>query len=71
MASKSRNTENASLIEMFLDENENDLSPNMFAALEDVAEEIDSRVRNLFEEIEELNDTIEELNEELEAVNND
>lgn len=71
MASKSRNTEIASLIEMFLDENENDLSPNMFAALEDVAEEINSRVRNLFEEIEELNDTIEELNEELEAVNND
>jgi len=68
MSSKSRKTQIASLIETFLDDNENDLSPNMFGAIEGVAEEIDSQVGDLLEEIEELKDAVKELEEKLEEI---
>ncbi|WP_026582149.1 hypothetical protein [Bacillus sp. J33] len=54
MPAKMRKSEIAGLIEAFLDDNEDDLSPNMFVALEEVADEIDDRVQELEEKIEEL-----------------
>lgn len=68
MASISRKTDIGSLIENFLDSNEEDLSPKMYAALEDLAEEVDEAAKNLHDEVDELQDRVKELEEELEAV---
>lgn len=66
MASNARNTDIGKLLEKFLDDNEQDLSPNMFNALEEVAEEVDSMVGDLLVEIEERKEELEEIRKELE-----
>ncbi|MBT2680026.1 hypothetical protein J7E38_13510 [Bacillus sp. ISL-35] len=67
MPAISRKTAIGSLIEQFLDDNESDLSPNMFSALEDLAEEVDEAAKDLHDEVDELQDRVKELEEELEA----
>lgn len=66
MASNARNTDIGKLLEKFLDDNEQDLSPNMFNALEDVAEEVDDMVYDLLVEIEERKEELEEIRKKLE-----
>lgn len=66
MASNARNTDIGKLLEKFLDDNEQDLSPNMFSALEEVAEEVDSMVDDLLVEIEERKEELDEIRKELE-----
>ena len=66
MASNARNTDIGKLLEKFLDDNEQDLSPNMFNALEEVAEEVDSMVDDLLVEIEERKEELDEIRKELE-----
>ncbi|MEA1855617.1 hypothetical protein U9M49_21375 [Cytobacillus sp. OWB-43] len=68
MSSILRETDIAKLVESFLDDNEDDLSPNMFNALEEVAEEIDSQVTDLLDQIDELEVRVKELEEELEEI---
>lgn len=68
MSSILRETDIAKLVESFLDDNEEDLSPNMFNALEEVAEEIDSQVSDLLDQIDELEVRVKELEEELEEI---
>lgn len=66
MGAKIRRTEIGSLLENFLDDNEDDLSPNMFNALEDVAAEVDDLASDLLVEIEERKEELEELKAEME-----
>jgi len=54
MPASVRNTEIASLLESFLDSNEDNLPPSMFSELNDLAEEIDSLVKDKDEEISDL-----------------
>lgn len=68
MPAISRKTDIGSLIENFLDTNEEDLSPKMFTALENLAKEVDEAANNLHDEIDELQDRVKKLEEELEAV---
>lgn len=60
MPAISRKTDIASVLEVFLDSNEDDLSPNLFSALEEVAEDIDDQVGSLLTRIEELEAELEE-----------
>jgi hypothetical protein len=55
---KVRTTDIASVLESFLDSNEEDLSPNMFAALEDVASEIEDMAKELEKRISDLEDEL-------------
>lgn len=71
MGAKIRNTDIGTIIERFLDDNESDLSPNMFSALEDVAAEVDDLAGDLLVEIEQRKDELAELQEELEELNNE
>lgn len=54
MPASSRNTEIASLLENFLDENQENLPPSMFNELDDLAEQIDSLVKEKEDELDEL-----------------
>ncbi|WP_144641290.1 hypothetical protein [Bacillus cereus] len=61
MPASSRKTDIASMLESFLDTNEEDLSPKMFQELNDLAGDIDESVSVLQEEIEDLKQEKEEL----------
>ncbi|MDI6677732.1 hypothetical protein QMA02_17985 [Bacillus wiedmannii] len=63
MPASSRKTDIASMLESFLDTNEEDLSPKMFQELNDLAGDIDESVSELQEEIEDLKQEKEELTE--------
>ncbi|TDT83136.1 hypothetical protein DEU41_0577 [Bacillus sp. AG1163] len=63
MPASSRKTDIASLLEGFLDDNEDNLSPNMFRELNELAGDIDESVSELQEEIEDLKQEKEELTE--------
>lgn len=64
MAATRRKTDIGGLVESFLDEHEDDLSANLWNALEDLAEEIDNQAKALEKEIEDLEEGIEELEED-------
>lgn len=57
----SRSTDIATLLENFLDNNADDLSPNMFNELDSLAEEIDEKAEELEEQISDLQSDVEEL----------
>jgi peptidoglycan hydrolase CwlO-like protein len=62
---KSRKTDIGTLLESFLDENERDISANMFDDLEYVAEEIDDAAQELHSEIDDLKEEIDELKNQI------
>lgn len=66
MPSSSQTTEIGKILERFLDTYEDDLSPNMFRELNDLAGEIDTEVSNLETEINELREEKESLEKEME-----
>ena len=63
MTATRRKTAIGELVENFLDENEHDISANLWNLLEDLAAEVDSQAKELEERIEELEEGIEELKE--------
>ncbi|MFJ5713151.1 hypothetical protein [Neobacillus sp. NPDC093127] len=65
MPASARNTEIASLLESFLDSNEDNLPPVMFKELDDLAEEIDSLVKDKDEEISDLKADKEDLEKQI------
>jgi polyhydroxyalkanoate synthesis regulator phasin len=65
MAAKSRKTDVASLLESYLDEHEDELSPNMFSGLDDLAEEIDDAAEELHEEIDDLKEEVADLKNQI------
>lgn len=71
MRAKSRGTDIASLIERFLDDNEENLPPVMFAEIEALADEIESMEKEKNEEMSDLNFRVEELEHELEELSNE
>lgn len=68
MPSSSRNTEIASLLESFLDTNEDNLPPAMFSELDALAGEIDSLVKDKDEEINDLKVDNEDLKNQIEVL---
>ena len=68
MASQGRNHDIAKLLEHFLDNNEDNLPPLMFKALDELAGEIDEQVGELIGEKFDLNDKITQLENELEEL---
>lgn len=68
MASKSRSTTIAQMLEHFLDENEENLPPNMFKELDELAGNIDDGVSEMEVEIEKLNNNVEELENKIEEL---
>jgi archaellum component FlaC len=66
MPAGSRSTAIASELESFLDSNEDDLSPNMFKKLDDLAEEIDRQAEALERRIGDLEEEVRELQREAE-----
>jgi archaellum component FlaC len=65
MPASSRSTDVASELESFLDSNEDDLSPNMFSALNELAGTIDEQVVELNQEITDLKDEVESLKNQI------
>lgn len=65
MGSVVRNTEIAKELERFLDANEEDLSPNLYEALESLAADVDIMAEKLEDENEDLKSEIKELKERL------
>ncbi len=61
----SQTTKAASVLEKFLDDNENRISEEMFGELDEVAGEIDTVVNDLEGEIQELKEEKEELEKQL------
>lgn len=65
MPASSRNTDIASLLENFLDDNEDNLPPTMFRELNDLAGEIDSFVKEKDTVISDLEDEKYELEQQI------
>lgn len=65
MPASSRNTEIASLLENFLDENQENLPPSMFNELDDLAEQIDSLVKEKEDELDELQSDNDEMKNQI------
>lgn len=61
MPASVRKTDIASILESFLDENEEDLSPRMFTDLNDIAGEIDDAAEKLHSQIDDLVNENEDL----------
>jgi hypothetical protein len=61
MPASVRKTDIASILESFLDENEEDLSPRMFTDLNDIAGEIDDAAHELHSQIDDLVNENEDL----------
>ena len=60
-----RKTDTGALIESFLDEHEDDISPNLWNLLEGLAEQIDDNTKELEDRLEELESEVEGLEEKI------
>lgn len=67
----SRRNELASLVEQFLDSNEEYISPQLFEWLDDLAAEIDGIEDVKEKELSDLQEQVEQLENQLEELNND
>lgn len=63
-----RETDIAKMLESFIEENQHDITPNMFESLNDLAGDIDSEVEALENELSEAKDTVEKLEGEKESL---
>ena len=64
-SAKGRDTEIANILEYFLDEHKDEISPDMFRQLDSLAGEIDAKAENLETEIKELHEENNELNKRI------
>ena len=63
-----RQTDIAKMVESFIDSNEDDLSPNLFQALDELAGDIDNLCEEIQELDQELKDDARELMEKVEQL---
>lgn len=65
MASQARMTKVGSELESFLDDYEEDISPNIFRKLEELGDVLDDIEKDFVEKIDELKDEVDTLKDEL------